>query len=169
MCIHLIILRCGWNAVELFRKKKMNREKMLFLGDFSLSFALLSSRNTKLNLQRDSDRYSIYMRQSAANGHVRSVFARLVELDLRLDTDGQSVLISGISPPPTIHPHASFSLTRTTTTIHLTHCGETFKNLKTSRASRCSAWILHRGYYFFAMMLWIFLGVSISTNLTEAK
>lgn len=48
----------------------------------SLSSGLLSPERRKLNSQRDSDRYSIYTKLSAANGHVHPVFPRLAALDL---------------------------------------------------------------------------------------
>lgn len=113
------------------------------------------------------------IRYTWGRARLMATFARYSRVLLSLTWDltrTGKVFLYQESQPPHDTPHASFLLTTTTTTmIHLTHCGETFKNLKTSRASRCFAWILHRGYYFFVMVLRIFLGVSISTNLTEAK
>lgn len=100
---------------------------------------------------------------TAANGHVRRVSRRLTwhgrakcSYIRNLDSHGTPARV------------LFTSLTTTTTTIYLTHCGEAFKNSKTSRAP---SEFLHRERYFFALpaVLRIFLEVSTSANRARTK
>lgn len=150
-------------------KKNKNRKDfffMIFLSPLRCS----DPEIRKLNLQRDSDRYSVYTRQSAANGHVHSVFARLAALDLRLDTDRQSVLISGISIPHGTPPRVLLTDNDDDddTLDTLRWDFQKFKDLARFAILRLNS-ASRMLFFCVADVLRIFLEVSISTNRTESK